>query len=82
LFSRIYRYEIASGAPDWEDAERQVRIAAGKNGDMPTVSVKTAKASSKRKVGETAAEIYEREIGSRELKSKKSKAGGKRSRHD
>ncbi|KAI9720055.1 MAG: hypothetical protein M1812_003182 [Candelaria pacifica] len=72
------QYEIQNGGTEWEDAERQIRAAQGIGGKSTTVSVKTSKPVSKRKVGETAATVYEEEIGSKE--SKKMKKGGKKAR--
>lgn len=68
------RYEIPSAeTADWESAEKHIK--AGKK--TTVVSVKTVK-QSKRKAGETAAEIYEQEIGGgKSKKSKKSKGGKK-----
>ncbi|EER43295.1 nucleolar ATPase Kre33 [Histoplasma capsulatum H143] len=37
------QYEIANGAAAWEDAEKQVRSSFSKNGNVPTVSVKSSK---------------------------------------
>jgi N-acetyltransferase 10 len=54
------RYEIEEGAPGWVDAEKQVLNATKSGQKNPVVSVRTAK--SKRKTGETAAEIYAAEI--------------------
>ncbi|KAH0604806.1 uncharacterized protein H6S33_006474 [Morchella sextelata] len=70
----LSKYEIPSAeTADWESAEKQIK--AGKR--TTVVSVKTVK-QSKRKAGETAAEIYEQEIGSgKSKKSKKSKGGKK-----
>ena len=62
------QYEIDAGAPGWEDAERLVK--EGKS--ISTVSVKSAK-ERKRKVGESAREILEKEIG--EGRNKKMKKG-------
>jgi N-acetyltransferase 10 len=68
------RYEIEEGAPGWADAERQV-LAATKSGHKnPVVSVKSTK--TKRQAGETAAEIYDQEMG--EKGHKKAKRGSKK----
>jgi N-acetyltransferase 10 len=74
------RYEIEEGAPGWATAEKQV-LAATKSGNKnPVVSVKSSK-EKKRKAGETAAEIYEQELGGeREKGSKKAKKEGKSSK--
>ncbi|EGC46232.1 nucleolar ATPase Kre33 [Histoplasma capsulatum var. duboisii H88] len=72
------QYEIANGAAAWEDAEKQVRSSFSKNGNVPTVSVKSSKPV-KRKAGESAREIYDREIESRrEKKIKKGTEGRKK----
>ncbi|EPS40963.1 hypothetical protein H072_5125 [Dactylellina haptotyla CBS 200.50] len=66
----LQKFEIPSaGGGDWEDAEKQVSSGAG-NGKSTTISVKSSK-SAKRKAGETAAEIYEKEMSS--IKSSKKK---------
>lgn len=51
-------------------AEKQIAVGKGKKSTV--VSVKTVK-EKKRKVGETAAEIYEQEMGGSKKKSKKGK---------
>ncbi|WEW58738.1 N-acetyltransferase 10 [Emydomyces testavorans] len=61
------QYEIDNGATAWSDAEKQVRASIVKNGNVPTVSIKSSKPA-KRKAGETARDIYEKEIGSKEQK--------------
>ncbi|KAH8813187.1 GNAT acetyltransferase 2-domain-containing protein [Xylogone sp. PMI_703] len=68
------QYEIEEGAPGWADAEKQVLDAAKKGLKTSAVSVKSTKP--KRKAGETAAEIYEQELG--EKAHKKAKKGSKR----
>ncbi|PGH06869.1 N-acetyltransferase 10 [Blastomyces parvus] len=69
------QYEIANGTAGWEDAEKQVRTSASKNGSVPTVSIKSSKPL-KRKAGESAREIYNEEIESkREKKIKKGTEG-------
>ncbi|KAJ5086081.1 RNA cytidine acetyltransferase [Penicillium argentinense] len=55
------KYEIDNGAATWEDAEKQIR-----GGGASTVSVKTK--PSKRKKGETARDIYDKEIDSKRQK--------------
>jgi N-acetyltransferase 10 len=70
----LLRYEIEEGAPGWVDAERQVLNATKSGNKNPVVSVKSAK--TKRKAGETAAEIYEHEMGDKA--HKKAKKGSKR----
>lgn len=55
-------------------AEKQIAVGKGKKSTV--VSVKTVK-EKKRKAGETAAEIYEQEIGGSKKKSKKGKGRNK-----
>ena len=68
------RYEIEAGAPGWAEAEKQVKNASKSGKKDLVVSVKSAK--SKRKAGESAAEIYEQEMG--EKAHKKAKKGSKK----
>ncbi len=70
----MLRYEIEEGAPGWADAEKQVLNAMKSGNRNPVVSVKSTK--TKRKVGETAAEIYEQEMGDKA--HKKAKKGSKK----
>lgn len=62
-----FRYEIANGDAAWEDAERLVDSKK-----TTSVAVKSSKPS-KRKAGETAGDIYEKEIASREPTTKHKK---------
>ncbi|KAI1920230.1 N-acetyltransferase 10 [Ophidiomyces ophidiicola] len=71
------QYEIDHGATAWEDAEKQIRTSTGKNGNVPTVSIKTSK-QSKRKAGESARDIYEKEIGIKERKKIKKGTEGRK----
>ena len=72
------RYEIANGDAAWQDAEKQIRASVNKGGSVPaTVSVKSSKPA-KRKAGESAREIYEKEIGSKEKKRIKKGTEGRR----
>jgi N-acetyltransferase 10 len=64
----LTRYEIAAGATDWADAERQVRDTA-KEGKAVTVSVKAGK-DKKRKAGDAVEEAYK--------EAEKIKEGGKK----
>lgn len=73
LLTSTKRYEIADGAPGWADAEKQVLNATKSGQKNVVVSVKSQK---KRKTGETAAEIYEQELG--EKVHKKAKKGPKK----
>ncbi len=60
------RYEITNNdAPTWQEAERQIRTGASTGAKSTVVSVKSkaAKTGDKRKVVETAAQIYEKELG-------------------
>lgn len=71
------RFEIEEGAPAWADAEKQVLSATKEGQKNPVVSVKTTK---KRKPGETAAQIYEEEMGEKvHKKAKKASKKGKNS---
>jgi N-acetyltransferase 10 len=68
------RYEIGSGATDWQEAERAITKAtkSGKNDNL-TVAVKTGE--KKRKVGEAVEEAY------KEAEKFKEGAGGKKKKH-
>ncbi|TAQ84736.1 hypothetical protein B7494_g6936 [Chlorociboria aeruginascens] len=69
------QYEIEEGAPGWADAEKQV-LSATKGGQKnPVVSVQSTKV--KRKAGETAAEIYSKEMGEKGHKKFKASKKGK-----
>jgi N-acetyltransferase 10 len=72
----IQRFEIEEGAPGWADAEKQVLHATKSGNKNPVVSVKTAK--SKRKAGETAAEIYAAEV--EQKANKRAKKGSNKGR--
>ncbi|KAI0108958.1 N-acetyltransferase-like protein [Nemania sp. FL0031] len=66
------QYEVEGDNPAWDDAEKQVRSAAKRGHANPVVSIKSSKA--KRKVGSTAAEVYEEAFGEKpHKKAKKSK---------
>ncbi|KAJ5245897.1 RNA cytidine acetyltransferase [Penicillium chermesinum] len=65
------KYEIDNGSTSWEDAEKQIR-----SGGASTVSVKSK--SSKRKKGETAREIYDKEIDSKRQKMIKKGTEGRK----
>ncbi|KAI0023892.1 GNAT acetyltransferase 2-domain-containing protein [Xylariomycetidae sp. FL0641] len=69
------QYEVEGDAPEWEDAEKQVRNASKRGQSNATVSVKSSKP--KRKAGQTAAEVYEEAFGdgASRKKAKKSKKG-------
>lgn len=74
---QLSRYEIATEAPGWAQAEQEI-LKATKKGTKPSaISVKTVKP--KRKAGETAAEIYEEEMGEKkkDRSHKKAKTGKK-----
>ncbi|KAG9232422.1 N-acetyltransferas-like protein [Amylocarpus encephaloides] len=76
----LSQYEIdTASAPSWAEAEKQVLSATKLGHRNPVVSVKSSK-EKKRKAGETAAEIYEAEVGGGggkdgSKKAKKSKKG-------
>ncbi|KAG6025609.1 hypothetical protein E4U40_002585 [Claviceps sp. LM458 group G5] len=63
-------YAIDADTPAWADAEKLVRTAAKDGKANVVVSVKSKQ---KRKAGQTAAEVYEEEMGETRKKSKKSK---------
>ncbi|KAG6221829.1 hypothetical protein E4U25_000658, partial [Claviceps purpurea] len=63
-------YAIDADTPAWADAEKLVRTAAKDGKASVVVSVKSKQ---KRKAGQTAAEVYEEEMGETRKKSKKSK---------
>ncbi|KAJ5179172.1 RNA cytidine acetyltransferase [Penicillium capsulatum] len=65
------KYEIDNGNTSWEDAEKQVR-----SGGAATVSVKSK--PSKRKKGETAREIYDKEVDSKRQKMIKKGTEGRK----
>jgi N-acetyltransferase 10 len=71
MLTRYVRYEIGSGATDWQEAERTISKAAkeGKVKDL-TVAVKTGE--KKRKVGEAVEEAF------KEAEKFKESAGGKK----
>ncbi|KAL8732629.1 MAG: hypothetical protein Q9166_002604 [cf. Caloplaca sp. 2 TL-2023] len=65
------RYEIESGNPGWEEAEKQVQRAMKAKGDNVadvTVSVRSTKPAEKKRKGESAEKIYAEEIGNKEAK--------------
>lgn len=68
------RYEIDNGAASWEVAEKQIR-----SGGASTVSVKSS-SSAKRKKGESAREIYDKEIESKRQKVIKKGTEGRKKR--
>ncbi|KAL8995500.1 MAG: hypothetical protein Q9188_006793 [Gyalolechia gomerana] len=75
------RYEIESGGPGWEDAEKQVQRAVKAKGGKEdvTVSVRASKpASSRKRKGESAEQVYAEEIGDKE--AKRLKKGMRKSR--
>lgn len=69
--TRSRRYEVEGDAPAWEEAEKQVLSASKKGKPAAVVSVKSSK--QKRKVGQTASEVYEEAFGDKRKKVKKSK---------
>lgn len=76
IANEITRFEIEEGASGWADAERQVLNATKEGQTNPVVSIKTSK---KRKPVETAAQIYEEEMG--EKVHKKAKKASKKEKH-
>ncbi|KAL8824500.1 MAG: hypothetical protein Q9170_008132 [Blastenia crenularia] len=75
------RYEIETGGPGWEDAEKQVQKAVKNKGEKEdvTVSVRSSKFASGKRKGETAEQVYAEEIGNKEAKRLKKgmKKGGR-----
>ncbi|KAJ5656996.1 RNA cytidine acetyltransferase [Penicillium longicatenatum] len=65
------KYAIDSGSAAWEDAEKQIR-----NGGAATVSVKSK--PSKRKKGETAREIFDKEVDAKRQKMIKKGTEGRK----
>ncbi|KAL8753569.1 MAG: hypothetical protein Q9184_005380, partial [Pyrenodesmia sp. 2 TL-2023] len=74
------RYEIETGGPGWEDAEKQVQKAVKANGgnENMTVSVRSSKPASGKRKGESAEQVYAEEIGNKE--AKRLKKGMKKSK--
>lgn len=70
------RYEIEESAPGWAEAERQIQSSSKSGRGNTVVSVKSNK-EKKRKAGESAAEIYNEEIGGEREGKKARKEGGK-----
>jgi len=69
------QYDLDTEAPGWEEAEKQVKNALKKGESVGTISVKSAK----RKVGETAQQVWEKEFGGdKEPKAKKKKTTDKK----
>ena len=63
------KYEIETGAAEWDEAEKQIKRAQAKGGDKGlTVSVKSSSKSDKKRKGESAEDIYKEEIGDKEAK--------------
>ncbi|KAJ5157006.1 RNA cytidine acetyltransferase [Penicillium canariense] len=65
------KYEIDHGTASWEDAEKQIRA-----GGAATVSVKSKQ--SKRKKGETARDIFDKEVDSKRQKMIKKGTEGRK----
>ncbi|KAL8932428.1 MAG: hypothetical protein Q9211_006319 [Gyalolechia sp. 1 TL-2023] len=74
------RYEIESGGPGWEEAEKQVQRAVKAKGGKEdvTVSVRASKPMSGKRKGESAEQVYAEEIGDKE--AKRLKKGMRKSR--
>lgn len=68
IADKVISYEIEEAAPGWTEAEKQVLKATKGGQKHPMVSVKTSK---KRKPTETAAQIYEQEMGEKVHKKAK-----------
>jgi N-acetyltransferase 10 len=71
MTNTITRYEIGSGATEWQDAERSVSKAA-KEGKISNLTVAVKTGEKKRKVGEAVEEAY------KEAEKFKEGAGGKK----
>ncbi|KAI1198315.1 N-acetyltransferase-like protein [Nemania serpens] len=63
------QYVVEGDDPAWDDAEKQVQKATKRGHANPVVSIKSSKA--KRKVGSTAAEVYEETFGDKPHKKAK-----------
>ncbi|KAL8703877.1 MAG: hypothetical protein Q9201_002966 [Fulgogasparrea decipioides] len=76
------KYEIESGGPGWEEAEKQVqramKVKGDNDGDGVTVSVRSSKPASGKRKGESAEKVYAEEIGDKE--AKRLKKGMKKAR--
>jgi N-acetyltransferase 10 len=68
------RYEIGSGATDWEEAEQAISKAS-KGGKTKSVTVSVKSGEKKRKVGEAVEEAY------KEAEKFKEGGGGKKKKH-
>lgn len=64
------RYEIETGGPGWEEAEKQVQKTVKAKGGKEdvTVSVRSSKQASGKRKGESAEQVYAEEIGNKEAK--------------
>jgi N-acetyltransferase 10 len=71
LLTRHIRYEIGSGATDWQDAERTISKAA-KDGKVKDITIAVKTGEKKRKVGEAVEEAF------KEAEKFKEGAGGKK----
>lgn len=76
-FVLSFRYELETGAADWDDAEKQVqRAVQAKDGDGDlTVSVRAENTRKGKRKAETAEEVYHEEMG--ELEGKRGRKGKK-----
>ena len=76
-------YEMSTSAPDWVDAEAQVKRTldkkkGGEDGDAPTVSVKSAVRKAEKRKGDSVEDVWREEIGEKEGKrARKAKGKGK-----
>lgn len=73
MLTRWRRYEIPNA--DWTEAEQQIKKTKGDGAKSTVVAIKKAKR--KAAPGETAAEIFEEEMGEKKRGSKKQKGGRK-----
>ncbi|TGZ84140.1 N-acetyltransferase [Ascodesmis nigricans] len=72
----LSRYEIPTESADWAEAEKAVKKAVEKGEAVDGKVVSVKKKGEKRKAGESAAEIYEKEMGALK-RGKKVKKGKK-----
>lgn len=73
------RYENAAEGADWSQAEKQIKeaVVKGDKAKSTVVSVKTKGEKRKAAVVETAADIFEKEMGTAGRGGKKHKKGKK-----
>jgi N-acetyltransferase 10 len=72
IANTTYRYEIGSGATDWQDAERTISKAA-KDGKVKDITIAVKTGEKKRKVGEAVEEAFKEAEKFKEGAGKKKK---------